>query len=202
MRLNEIQLAEETLQKLDPRLGQIIELQKPITRLPREDYFFSLCKSIVSQQISVSAASAIFSRLEDVTELKPFKVAQLSTGQIKNIGLSKQKANYLIDLAQHFVENPEIYNHLDKSTDEEVINELIAVKGIGLWTAQMFLMFTLQRPDIFASDDIGLQRAMKKLYKWLEIPSKSKLNKTAEVWKPYRTVACWHLWEYLDNPRK
>jgi len=194
-----LQEAEEKLQKLDPILGRIIELQKPIYRLPRKDYFFTLSRSIVGQQISVNAAGAIFDRLEKLTNLEPTRVADLSQPQIKKIGLSKQKTNYLTDLAVHFRDNPEIYNHLDKSTNQEVIDELTAVKGIGIWTAQMFLMSTLLRLDVFAADDIGLQRAIKKLYGLDKIPTKIELEKIAEKWKPYRTVACWHLWKSLDN---
>src|SRR5690606_14972068 len=108
---------------------------------------------------------------------------------IKAIGLSRQKASYIRDLAQHFVENPSVYTHLEKMSDEEVIAELTAVKGIGVWTAQMFLMFTLSRPDVFAPDDAGLQRAILQLYKWDALPPKKELVIVAEQWKPYRTVA-------------
>jgi DNA-3-methyladenine glycosylase II len=195
----QIRHAEEKLQKLDPILGNIIEIQKPILREPRNDYFFSLCRSIVGQQLSVASAASIFARLEKTTELRPVKVADLNDSQIKGIGLSKQKASYLIDLAHHFVENPDIYDHLDRRTDGEVIDELTVVKGIGVWTAQMFLMFTLLRLDVFAPDDVGIQRAMKQLYGWDKLPDKKYLEKTAEKWKPYRTVACWHLWDSLGN---
>ncbi|HUD05982.1 MAG TPA: DNA-3-methyladenine glycosylase [Candidatus Saccharimonadales bacterium] len=194
-----VKIAEEKLQKLDPKLGEIIELQKPVSYTSREGYFFSLCRSIVGQQLSVPSAAAIFARLEEITNLKPDKVAEISEAQIKQIGLSKQKASYLIDLARHFRDNPEIYDHLERSSDQEVIDELTAVKGIGVWTAQMFMMFTLLRLDVFAPDDIGLQRAIKELYGFKETPSKQKLEDIAERWKPYRTVACWHLWASLKN---
>jgi len=105
-------------------------------------------------------------------------------------------------LAQHFVANPRVYDHLDQLSDDEVIAELTAIKGIGVWTAQMFLMFTLLRPDVFAPDDIGLQRAMKLLYGWEAIPPKRELEAFAERWRPYRTVASWHLWESLNNTPK
>jgi len=196
---HEIAKAEKELAKLDPKLGELIELQKPIVHKPRSNYFFSLCRSIVGQQVSVAAAATIFSRLEIATGIDPKKISALSEDQIKAIGLSRQKAGYIRDLAQHFVNNPEIYNHLGKLSDEEVIQELTEVKGIGVWTAQMFLMFTLVRLDVFAPDDIGLQRAMKQLYGWRGVPGKDKLEKTAAKWRPYRTMACWHLWQSLHN---
>lgn len=194
-----IRLAESQLIILDPKLGQLIELQKPIIHKPRTNYFFSLSRSIVGQQVSVAAASTIFARLDAATSLDPKKVAKLTDKQIKTIGLSRQKTSYIKDLARHFINNPEVYNHLGQLNDEAVIADLTAVKGIGTWTAQMFLMFTLVRLDVFAPDDIGLQRAMKNLYGWKSVPTKQKLEKTAERWRPYRTVACWHLWQSLHN---
>ena len=195
----EIAKAEKELQGLDSKLGTLIELQKPLLHKPRTNYFFSLCRSIIGQQVSVAAAATIFGRLEAATDIDPTKIAKLSESAIKAIGLSRQKAGYIKDLAQHFVDDPQVYNHLGQLPDEEVIADLTAVKGIGVWTAQMFLMFTLVRLDVFAPDDIGLQRAMKQLYGWKIVPSKEKLERTAERWRPYRTVACWHLWHSLDN---
>lgn len=194
-----IRKAEARLPKLDPKLGQLIELQKPLLHKPRSNYFFSLCRSIVGQQVSVAAAATIFGRLEAVTDIDPKKIAAMDEEQVKTIGLSRQKAGYIKDLAQHFVDNPDVYNHLGQLSDEEVIVDLTAVKGIGVWTAQMFLMFTLVRLDVFAPDDIGLQRAMKQLYGWKQIPKRQRLEKIAERWRPYRTVACWHLWQSLRN---
>jgi DNA-3-methyladenine glycosylase II len=194
-----VQKAEDALQKMDPKLGTLIEFQKPIFFEPRRDYFFSLCRTIVGQQVSLPSAIAIFSRLEKATQLDPQKVASLTEDQMKAIGLSRQKVAYITDLAQHFIKNPKIYEHLEQLGDEEVIKELMAVKGIGKWTAQMFLIFSLTRLDVFAPDDVGLQRAIMQLYDWKELPSKDKLETIAEQWHPYRTVASWHLWHSLHN---
>jgi DNA-3-methyladenine glycosylase II len=177
----------------------LIVLQRPIVRSPRGDYFTSLCRSIIGQQVSVAAATTIFGRFVTVTNLNHQAVAAITDEQIKHISLSRQKASYLRDLAEHFVENPKLYDHLDQLGDDDIISELTAVKGIGVWTAQMFLMFTLLRLDVFAPDDGGLQRAMQKLYGWETIPGKKALELTAQQWRPYRTVACWHLWQSLDN---
>ena len=94
---------------------------------------------------------------------------------------------------------PDIYNHFENLADEKIIEELVRIKGIGVWTAQMFLMFTMTRLDVFAPDDIGIQRAMKRFYGWEQLPPRDELIKHAERWKPYRTIACWHLWESLHH---
>lgn len=191
--------AELALQDADLVLGGLIKSQTITLPQPRTNYFASLTRSIISQQVSVAAARAIAGRFEERTGLDPAKVAALSEEAIKAIGLSRQKASYIQDLARHFMNNPAIYNHLESQTDDQVIAELTAVKGIGIWTAQMFLMFTLVRPNIFAPDDVGLQRAMMQLYTWDALPPKKRLNEIAETWSPYRTVACLHLWQSLDN---
>lgn len=194
-----IRHAETELTRLDPVLGKLIASQQLEPETRSSDYFAALCRSIIGQQVSVAAARAINGRFEEHTGLEPGKVASLDEAACKFIGLSKQKFGYLRDLAAHFVDNPEIYNHLETQSDEQVIAELTEVKGIGVWTAQMFLMFTLGRPDVFAPDDIGLQRGMQKLYGWETVPPKKELVAIAERWQPYRTVASWHLWQSLDT---
>jgi len=195
----DIRRAEIKLAELDTRLGALIKLQRPLTLRPRGGYFFSLCRSIIGQQVSVASASAIFGRLEAATGLDPAAVAHLTDEAARAIGLSRQKTSYVRDLARHFMDNPAVYNHLERSSNEAVITELTIIKGIGVWTAQMFMMFTLRRLDVFAPDDVGLQRAMKQLYGWDILPDKSALAGITERWRPYRTVACWHLWESLHN---
>jgi DNA-3-methyladenine glycosylase II len=197
--IKEMDVAEKALIKLDPVLGKIIEMQSPIIHEPRVDYFFALCRAVIGQQISVVAASAILARFESITKLKPALVLTMSESQVKEIGLSRQKSAYLMDIAQHFVDNPDVYNHLNKLSDDEVAEELVQIKGIGPWSAQMFLMFTLGRLDVFPVDDVGIQRAMKILYGWKDLPDKTNLENVASKWKPYRTVACWHLWKSLSN---
>ena len=191
--------AEKELCRMDLKLGKLIASHGTIQHSPREDYFAALARSIVGQQISVKAASKIFSRLEDITKLHPKEVVDLTEEQIKAIGLSPQKSRYIRDLAEHFVKDSAIFNHLESLSDEQVIEELTKVKGIGVWTAQMFLMFTLARPDVFAPDDVGLQQAIKKVYGLSELPKRTELVEFATRWAPYRTTACWHLWHALDN---
>jgi DNA-3-methyladenine glycosylase II len=191
--------AEVVLAKNDPILGDLIERQKPLTPPARTGYFFSLCRSIIGQQVSVAAAEAIFERFEAATDMRPERIVSLSDQELRAVGLSRQKASYLRDLAGHFLENPNIYEHLDSLSDDEVIAELVRVKGIGIWSAQMFLLFTLGRPDVFAVDDVGIQRAMKLLYGWDTMPEKTKLLTIADTWRPYRSVACWYLWKSLQK---
>lgn len=194
-----VEIAERTLTKADPLLGDLIKTQRLILSEPRSGYFASLARSIIGQQVSVAAARAIAHRFESVTGNEPTKAATLTEEDTKTIGLSKQKTSYIRDLARHFVDNPSVYDHLETLPDEEIIVELTAVKGIGVWTAQMFLMFTLSRVDVFAPDDVGLQRAMMRLYGWETLPPRKELAEIALRWKPYRTVASLHLWQSLDN---
>jgi len=194
-----IATAEDTLRKSDPILGALISRNGSIVREPRGDYFASLARAIIGQQISVKAASSIFERFEKLTKLDPTKVTGLDEEAIKVIGLSRPKARYIQDLARNFVDNSAVYNHLESLSDDAVIAELTAVKGIGTWTAQMFLMFTLVRPDVFAPDDVGLQKAIKQAYGFDVLPGRAELEQFAERWKPYRTIASWHLWHSLDN---
>lgn len=190
---------ELALSERDPDMAALIRRNGHIARAPREDYFASLASSIIGQQISVKAAAKILERFKTATNMEPSVVAHLSEDQSKAIGLSGQKYKYLTDLAEHFVRDSMVFNHLDTLGDDEVIAELTKVKGIGVWTAQMFLMFTLVRLDVFAPDDRGLQLGIKKLYSLSEVPGRSELEAIAVKWAPYRTVASWHLWHSLDN---
>lgn len=191
--------AEHFLIDADPTLGQVIEFNGTLPPRPRRDNYEALARSIIGQQISVKAAANIFARFQEVTNLQPEMAIELSAEQIKFIGLSGQKASYLQDLARHFVVDPSIYDHLDRLDDQAVITELTKVKGVGIWTAQMFLMFTLARPDVFAPGDRGLQLAIERLY---DLPAKTtelQLATFAERWQPHRTTASLHLWQSLNN---
>jgi DNA-3-methyladenine glycosylase II len=199
MNAQQIAEAEQVLAQADPKLGALIAQQTLPPVDDRGGYFASLCRSIIGQQVSVAAARAIYGRLEDTTSMEPAAVARLTPELAKVIGLSKQKTTYIQDLARHFTENPAVYNHLGTLHDDAVIAELVQVKGIGVWTAQMFLMFTLARPNVFAPDDVGLQKAIMKLYGYEVLPSKQELITLAEQWEPYKTVASFHLWHSLNN---
>lgn len=190
---------EKALAALDPDMAVLIEQNGPKTRESRDGYFASLSRSIIGQQISVKAAAKIMERFEATTHMDPQRTASLTEKESKAVGLSGQKYKYIRDLAEHFVRDSMVFNHLDTLSDDEVIVELTRVKGIGVWTAQMFLMFTLERPDVFAPDDRGLQLAVQRLYTLPEVPKRSELEAIAAKWSPYRTTASWHLWALLDN---
>lgn len=192
--------AEVSLVAIDPLLGDLILRQGTIASRAERGYFEALSSAIIGQQISVKAAAKIFERFQEVTKLQPQKAAHLSDDEIKTIGLSGQKSRYLRDLAEHFVRDSAVFNHLDSLPDDEVISELTKVKGIGMWTAQMFLIFTLHRPDVFAPDDRGLQLAAEKIYD--RTFTRSELEQLAEQWSPYRSTACLHLWRSLENTPK
>ena len=160
--------------------------------------FYSLCKSIVGQQISVAAASAIWLRLENkynIFDKYFFKPTDLK--ELKKIGLSERKAAYLINLSQVF-KNANTYNHWSKLNDQEIYSTLIKIKGIGPWSIKMFMIFCLNRPDIFSADDIGLLKAIGKNYFKNIRPTKDEAENFSLKWKPWRTIASWYLWRSID----
>lgn len=189
--------AETDLSGVDPLLGSIISINGTIPLAPPREYFEALSNAIISQQISVKAAAKIYERFREITQLDPQAIAGLTDEDIKTIGLSGQKSRYIADLAKHFVQNSAVFNHLDSLPDDDVIAELTKVKGIGVWTAQMFLIFTLHRPDVFAPDDRGLQLAAERLYE--RSFTRAGLGEFAQRWAPYRSTACLHLWRSLNN---
>lgn len=191
--------AERFLTDIDPTLEQLIQANGSIRHIPHTNYFEALCESIISQQLSVKASDTIFRRFREATELTPSRVLALDETMQKTIGLSSQKARYLRDLAEHFVRDATVFDHLDTLSDDDVIEELTRVKGIGVWTAQMFLMVTLARPDVFAPDDLGLLNAITKAYGLPARPTKQEAAAFAAHWAPYRSTACFHLWRSLDN---
>ena len=165
----------------------------------RGDAFSTLARAIVGQQISVKAAQSVWERLlAEVTEMTPARLAASEAIRLRTCGLSAQKTAYLVDLAQRFSSgtlDPDRWNALD---DEALITELTQVKGVGRWTAEMFLIFYMARPDVLPLDDIGLQRAMSLHYNTGRPLSKLKLRRIGKGWAPWRSVATWYLWRSLD----
>lgn len=181
----------------DPQLKTILTRAGTVKLPPPKENFESLVDSIVSQQLSVKAAATIFKRVCLVLEndVSPEKVLSTSSKELRNAGLSGQKTTYLYALAEAFSGRPEIFNQLHHLSDEEVIQTLTEIKGIGVWTAQMFLMFTLLREDVFPIGDLGIRRGMERfLYKG-ESQNHETLIQRAKVWTPYRSVACLYLWK-------
>ena len=162
--------------------------------------FHSLAEAIVYQQLNGKAAATIFRRFAELAgdPLTPEGILKLSDEQLRSVGLSKQKSAYLKDLATKTADGLLNFTRLPEMKDEEVIEHLTQVKGVGVWTAHMFLMFTLRRPDILPVGDYGVQAAIKKHYKKRKWPKPAVMEKIAKPWVPYRSIACWYLWKSLD----
>jgi DNA-3-methyladenine glycosylase II len=188
------------LKKCDPVLRAIIERVGPCRMEFGLPEFCSLAEAIVYQQLNGKAAVTIFKRFAALAgePLTPEGILQLSDEQLRSVGLSKQKSAYLKDLAAKTVAGRLDFSRLQALTDEEVIQHLTQVKGVGIWTAHMFLMFSLRRPDVLPTGDYGVQVAMRKHYKKRKLPKPKDMEKIAKAWAPYRSVACWYLWRSLD----
>jgi len=190
--------AKKILSKKDKVLKKII-ISYSGSLVSRRDPFFSLCKSIVGQQISVSAANAVWKRFEEaVQKMIPKNVLSINKRKLKSCGLSRQKVEYLKILAKSFENKTINIKQLKKMNDDEAIKHLTQIKGIGKWTAQMFLFFNQLRPDIFPEQDIGLLKAISIHYETTYPPSVKQLEKLKKLWSPHSTVATWYLWRSID----
>jgi len=197
-----IRAARLHLQKSDPVMKGIVKKVGPCRIEIKRNRFQTLVASIVSQQISGSAARTIYGRLTDLigsTTITPQRLLPFDIEQLREIGVSRQKATYILDLADKVDCRQVEFNKLSRLDDEEVIEQLIQVKGIGRWTAQMFLMFSMARLDVFPHEDLGIRNAIKLNYKLRKEPDKKRMMQIAKPWTPYSTIASWYLWRSLDN---
>jgi DNA-3-methyladenine glycosylase II len=188
------------LKKSDPVLAGIIEGIGPCRIEYGEPTFASLAEAIVYQQLNGKAAMTIFNRFADLAgrPLMPEGILKLTEAQMRSAGLSKQKLSYIRSLAELTARGEVEFHHFPDMPDEKVIEELTRVKGVGTWTAQMFLMFTLRRMDVLPTGDFGIQMAMRKHYRKRKMPKPAVMEKIARPWSPYRTIACWYLWKSID----
>ena len=188
------------LSQSDPVMRAIIERVGPCRMEYGDPEFHSLAEAIIYQQLNGKAAVTIFKRFAALAgePLTPEGILKLSEEQLRSVGLSKQKSSYLRDLAAKTHEGKLDFGRLPKLSDDEVIEHLTQVKGIGVWTAHMFLMFALRRPNVLPTGDFGVRMAMKKYYKKRKLPKPDQMEKIAKAWEPYRSVACWYLWKSLD----
>jgi DNA-3-methyladenine glycosylase II len=189
--------------KADPVIAAAIKRVGPYTLKPNRDRFGMLVRSIVSQQISTSAARSILSRFQELVGGKRFEaevIARLSPETLRTAGISPQKAGYLLDLAAKVADGTVELARMGRLSDERVIEELTQVKGIGRWTAQMFLIFALGRPDVFPHDDLGVRAAIQRLYGLSELPDKQSSLAIGSRWSPFSTVASWYCWRVLELP--
>jgi len=201
--------AERRLGRVDPVMPGIIRRVGPCTLAPRRDYFVKLAQSIYSQQISTAVAAVLFGRLRDRFPNRrptPAGVVKFLTesdeAAIKAVGLSRQKRVYLLDLATRFASGEIKTRKFATMDDEAIVQALIPIKGIGRWTVEMFLIFCLNRTDVFPVDDFGVRKGIQMAYGFEEMPTKAEMMEVGERWRPWRTVASWYLWRSLDAPKK
>ncbi len=196
----EFERARRTLMRRDPRLGAVI---KRVGRCGLPDHrglepFAGLVKVIASQQLSGKAAETIFGRVVALAggpdAMTPDRVMALDATALRGAGLSRPKISYLYDLADHVRDGRLDLHALDGHPDEEVLAAITAVKGLGRWSAEMFLMFRLNRPDIFPVGDLGIVKGMQKLHGMKRRPAERTMERLAEPWRPYRSIAAWYLW--------
>jgi 3-methyladenine DNA glycosylase/8-oxoguanine DNA glycosylase len=195
--------ARRVLARRDPILRDLMRRHGPcgLAESQHTDPFVALLHAIVSQQLSTRAAATIAGRVEGLMGGRPTpsRVARVSDPQLRAAGLSGQKVKYLRDLCARIEDGTLPLDELDRLTDDQVIEALTQVKGIGRWTAEMFLMFRLHRPDVLPVGDLGIVKAVQRAYRLRTVPSPSRLLRLGESWRPYRSVACWYLWASLDN---
>lgn len=192
--------ALQHLRQADPVLAGIVERVGPYRATYVDPVFGSLVRSIVYQQLSGKAAGAIFSRLVEATAqpLTPETILALDFDRLRKIGLSKQKAAYITDLAVKTAAGEVVFEQFPRMTNDQILERLTQVKGIGVWTVQMFLMFALRRPDVLPSGDLGIRNAVRHAYGLDAQPTPAQVDEIGANWRPYRSVASWYLWRSLD----
>lgn len=196
-----IRSAQTQLKKNDPQMREIIRRVGPFTLRPKSDHFEMLANSIISQQISVAAARTISERLLErlgKAGMTATAISKLDLEQLREVGISKQKGTYLLDLARHVDAGNLDLKSLARKSDDAIIEQLTVVKGIGVWTSQMFLIFSLGRLDVLPVGDYGIRKAIQQEYQLDDLPSPKEIELLAKPWRPYATVASWYLWQSLD----
>jgi DNA-3-methyladenine glycosylase II len=190
------------LKKADPVLGAIIDRVGPCTMQYREPGFPTLVRSIVYQQLSGKAASTILGRVlvaAKADSLTPEAILKLRPAKMRTLGLSQQKVTYIRELARMTRDGEIVFEKLPELDDAAVIEHLTRVKGVGVWTVHMFLMFALQRPNVLPVGDLGVRMGMKKVYGLAELPKPADMEKIAAAWHPWCSVASWYMWRSLEN---
>jgi DNA-3-methyladenine glycosylase II len=195
--------ARRLLSRRDPVIRDLIRRHGPcgLAEAQHEDAFTALTHSIISQQLSTKAAATIARRFDALFGgiPTPAAVALVDDAQLRAVGLSSQKIRYIRDLCSRVADGSLTLEKVNELPDEDVIQSLTQIKGIGRWTAEMFLMFRLHRPDVLPVDDLGILKAVQRAYGLRKLPRAERLTKIGEPWRPYRSVACWYLWASLEN---
>ena len=195
--------ARRLLARRDPVMGELIRRHGAcgLADAQHTDPFTALTHAIISQQLSSKAAATIAGRFDALLGGRPTPqaIASVSDAQLRAVGLSGQKIRYMRDLCARVDEGSLPLHRLESLADSQVIEALTQVKGIGRWTAEMFLMFRLHRPDVLPVGDLGILKAVQRAYRLRKTPDAARLEKIGEPWRPYRSIACWYLWASLDN---
>ena len=190
--------AKRALARRDPVMAKIIRSHPKVHLEPRGEAFHTLARAIVGQQISVKAAQSVWNRFFAVVSVaSPEQVLKTTAKELRACGLSARKGEYIRDLAQRFADGAVHVHRWPEMSDEDVVADLVQVRGIGRWTAEMFLMFNLLRPDVFPLDDLGLRKGIQLAYFKRPVALKT-MRKLGETWRPWRSVATWYLWRSLD----
>jgi len=191
--------AKRSLAQRDPVMGAIMRRHPRVHLVPRGAPFHTLARAIVGQQISVAAAQSVWNKFSGIAlEIVPERILRLKATQLRACGLSERKCEYISDLARRFADGEVHVHRWPQMSDDDVIADLVQVRGIGRWTAEMFLMFNLLRPDVFPLGDLGLQKGLRLAYHGGRKVSLATLRRRGESWRPWRSVATWYLWRSLD----
>lgn len=196
-----VEVACSHLKRRDPVMRRIIGRVGPCTLKPQRNYFQILVRSIISQQISTAAAKTILGRLRDHVhpdKISPEVMARLNVQSLRSVGLSLQKASYAINLTRHVTEGSLNLKTIQRKSDEVVVQELTQVKGIGVWTAHMFMIFALGRLDVLPVNDFAIRSAIQKQFELSELPRPEQIETIAEPWRPFASIASWYLWRSLE----
>jgi DNA-3-methyladenine glycosylase II len=196
-----MQAATAHLRRNDPVLKDIIRQVGPCRIRVKRDRYLTLVQSIVSQQISGAAARTILGRLNDLVapeKVNPGSLLPLDAEQLRAVGLSRQKSSYVLDLTEKVASGEVCLQQIGRKSNDQVITQLTKIKGIGVWTAQMFLMFSLGRLDVLPVGDLGIQNAMQLNYRMRGQPKPERMREIAKAWNPYETVASWYMWQSLE----
>jgi len=191
------EVAKRELSNNDEILSKIIDEFEDLELISRGDIFFTLIRSVIGQQISVKAASTVWARFSKrVGNITPENILSVDTGELRECGLSQRKTEYIMGISESWGEYKDY--DWDKMDDDEIIDKLIKLRGVGKWTAEMILIFTLLRPDVFPIGDIGMIRGIEKSYNFGERMANEQIYSISEKWKPWRTVACCYMWRTVD----
>lgn len=185
------------LRDADRVMAQLIGRVGPCTLRPRKDYFIALCQAIFAQQVSTAVATVLFGRFRKLFaggRPAPKGVLELGDEQLQAVGLSRQKRGYIRDLSARFASGEIPTRRFARMSDEEIIQSLLPIKGVGRWTAEMFLIFVLNRPDLLPVDDLGVRKSVQRFYELPELPEAQRVIEIGEAWRPWRTIATWYLW--------